>query len=69
MARPGLGPAGVGVLALRAVALELRLDVLVFLRAEVLPAQRVCGRTVNTDTVSVSVCVGTTYTIFQTDLG
>lgn len=33
VACPGLGVAGVGVLALRAVALELRLHVLVFLRA------------------------------------
>lgn len=49
VARPGLGAAGVGVLALGAVALELRLNVLVFLWAKALPAQRVCGRTVNTD--------------------
>lgn len=49
MARPGLGAAGVGVLALRAVALKLRLDVFVLLRAEALPAQRVCGKRVETD--------------------
>lgn len=49
VARPGLGVAGIWVLALGAVGLELRLNVLVSLRAKALPAQRVCGRTVNTD--------------------
>lgn len=44
VAGPGSGPAGIRVVTLGPLALQLRLDIVVLLWAQILPAHSVCDR-------------------------